>query len=85
MASYRLLFKQSVAKDLRNLPKQDIKRILERIDALAADPRPPGCEKLTGKERYRVRQGKYRIIYSVKDHTLTVMVVRIGHRRDVYR
>lgn len=86
MASYRLLFKQSVAKDLRELPRQDLERILERIEALAEDPRPPGCEKLSAQgDRYRVRQGRYRIIYSIEDGTLTVMVVNVGHRRDVYR
>jgi len=86
MASYRLLFKQSVAKDLRELPRQDLERILECIEALAEDSRPPGCEKLSGQgDRYRVRQGQYRIIYSIHDGTLTVMVVKVGHRRDVYR
>ena len=85
MGKYRLLFKQSVAKDLRNLPRQDIKRILQRIELLADEPRPPGCEKLSGEERYRVRQGRYRIIYAIEDHALVVMVVKVGHRRDIYR
>ena len=85
MASYDLVFKRSVAKDLRALPKADVKRILQRIRLLADDPRPPGCEKLSGLERYRVRQGIYRIVYEIDDHILTVLVVKIGHRRDVYR
>lgn len=85
MASYDLVFKRSVAKDLRALPKADVKRILQRIRLLADDPRPPGCEKLSGLERYRVRQGIYRIVYEIDDHVLTVLVVKIGHRRDVYR
>lgn len=85
MASYRLLFKQSVAKDLRPLPKADVARILKRIEALAENPRPPGCEKLSGQEKYRVRQGVYRIVYQVDDEQRVVLVVKVGHRRDVYR
>ena len=85
MASYRLLFKQSVAKDLRDLSTQDIKRIINRIESPAENPRPSGCEKLSGEERYRIRQGKYRIVYAIEDHALIVMVVKVGHRRDVYR
>jgi mRNA interferase RelE/StbE len=85
MGSYELSFKKSVARDLRAFPKQDVKRIMQRIRALAYDPRPPGCEKLSGEERYRVRQGAYRIVYEIEDRRLTVVVVRIGHRRDVYR
>lgn len=85
MASYELVFKASVAKDLRALPKQDVKRIMQRILALANEPRPAGCEKLSRQERYRVRQGAYRIIYEIEDTQLAVTVVKIGHRRDVYR
>jgi mRNA interferase RelE/StbE len=85
MASYELVFKKSVAKDLRELPKADVKRILQRIRSLADDPRPPGCEKLSGQERYRLRQGAYRIVYEIDDRVLIVLVVKIGHRRDVYR
>lgn len=85
MASYELVFKKSVAKDLRVFPRQDVKRIMQRIRSLAIDPRPPGCEKLSGQERYRVRQGLYRIVYEIADRQLLVVVVRVGHRRDVYR
>ncbi len=85
MASYKLVFKKSVAKDLRPLPKQDVKRILQRIRSLADDPRPPGCEKLSGQERYRVRQGVYRIIYEIEDARLVVLVVKVAHRREAYR
>jgi mRNA interferase RelE/StbE len=85
MGSYRPLFKKSVAKDLRSIPKKDVARILKCFDALAEDPRGPGCEKLSGQERYRVRQGAYRIIYEVQDGALIVIVVKIGHRGDVYR
>ncbi|ORJ57567.1 type II toxin-antitoxin system RelE family toxin [Geothermobacter hydrogeniphilus] len=85
MARYELCFKRSVTKDLRPLPKTDLKLILKRIEALADDPRPPGCEKLSGQERYRIRQGMYRILYEIEDHRLVITVVKIGHRRDVYR
>lgn len=85
MARYSLVFKRSVAKDLRALPGKDVKRILRRIEGLADDPRPPGCEKLSGRECYRVRQGVYRIIYVVEDGRVCVIVVKIAHRRDAYR
>lgn len=85
MAEYKIYFKESVEKDFRIIPKKDLQKILLRIEALAKDPKPPGHEKLTGQERYRVRQGQYRIIYSVHDKELTVCVVKVGHRKDIYR
>ena len=85
MGSFEIIFKQSVAKDLRQIPKKDVARILKRIDALRAEPRPPGVEKLSGQEKYRIRQGVYRILYEILNNELTVVVVKIGHRRDVYR
>lgn len=85
MASYELAFRKSVAKDLRAFPRRDVRRILERIRQPADDPRPAGCEKLSGRERYRIRQGVYRIIYEIEDARLLVLVVKIGHRREVYR
>ncbi len=85
MASYELVFKKSVAKDLRRLPQQDVLRILERIRSLADDPRPFGCEKLSSRERYRIRVGIYRVIYEIQDRILTVLIVKIAHRSDVYR
>ncbi len=84
MARYEIVFKRSVYKDLKPIPKADVKRILARIDALAEDPRGPGCEKLSGQERYRVRQGVYRILYEIVDERLIVTVVKIAHRRLVY-
>lgn len=84
MARYEVVFKRSVYKDLRMIPNPDVKRILARIGALAEDPRPMGCEKLSGQERYRVRQGVYRIIYAIEDNRLIVTVVKIGHRSTVY-
>lgn len=85
MAGYSVYFRESVEKDLRTIPKQDPRRIIRRIEALAKDPRLPGHEKLTGHERYRVRQGQYRIVYSIQDEALTVWIVKVGHRKDVYR
>jgi mRNA interferase RelE/StbE len=85
MASYELKFKKSVARDLRPFPKQAVKRIMQRIRSLADDPRPAGCEKLSGQEPYRVRQSAYRIIYEIENARLTVLAVNVGHRREVYR
>ncbi|MFP4251205.1 MAG: type II toxin-antitoxin system RelE family toxin [Guyparkeria sp.] len=85
MASFRLRFRKSVRRDLRPIPVRDVRRILKRIEALADDPRPVGSEKLSGQERYRVRQGNYRILYEIVDDELVVTVVKVGHRRHVYR
>ena len=85
MASYRISLKQSVLEDLKPLPARDRARVMDWIAALADDPRPHGCEKLSALERYRIRVGDYRIVYAVEDAELVVWVVRIGHRRDVYR
>ncbi len=85
MARYELRFKTSVAKDMRDVPKTDLRRILERIEALRDDPRPAGCEKLSAQELYRIRQGNYRILYEILDLEVIVEVVKIGHRREVYR
>lgn len=85
MASYKLRFRKSVSRDLRQLPANDIQRILRKIELLADDPRPRGCEKLSGLERYRVRQGVYRIVYEIDDDTVIVTVVKVGHRRHIYR
>ncbi|MBU1665095.1 MAG: type II toxin-antitoxin system RelE/ParE family toxin [Gammaproteobacteria bacterium] len=85
MARYELRLRSSVAKDLRGLPKEDVVRILARIEALRDDPRAPGSEKLSAQERYRVRQGNYRIIYGIEDDAVLVEIIKVGHRRDVYR
>ena len=85
MGAYKIFFKRSVQKDLSAIPQKDLKRILNRIKTLAEDPSPPGCEKLTGQERYRVRQGRYRILYSIQDYELTVWIVRVANRKDTYR
>lgn len=85
MASYSLAFKKSVAKDLRSIPNQDVKRILKRIESLREDPRADGCVKLSGQERYRIRQGVYRIVYEIQDTELIVLVVKVAHRSEVYK
>jgi len=85
MAAYKVYFKESVEKDFAAIPKKDLVKILHRIKALSGNPRSSGCEKLTGHERYRVRQGRYRILYSIQDEVLTVWIVKVGHRKDVYR
>ena len=85
MAAYNIYFRKSVEKDFIPIPKKDLQKILRRIEALGEDPRPSGCEKLTGRERYRIRQGRYRIVYSIQDKELTVWVVKVGQRKDIYR
>ena len=85
MARYELRFKRSVRKDLRAIPRREVRRILARIERLAEDPRPPGCEKLSAQERYRVRLGRYRIIYEIENERLVVTVVKVAHRKHVYR
>jgi len=85
MARYELRVRPSVAKDLRSIPKADVKRILALMQALRDDPRAPGCEKLSGAELYRVRQGVYRIVYEIHDEVVVVEVIRVGHRSAVYR
>ena len=85
MESYKILIKPSAAKELEALPKKDRARIAKRIAALAANPRPMGSEKLSAMEEYRIRHGRYRAVYSISDFAKTVMIVKIAHRRDVYR
>jgi mRNA interferase RelE/StbE len=85
VANYKVEIKRSAAKELEQLPPKDRARVVTRIQSLATDPRPPGAEKLSGQERYRVRQGNYRILYEIHDDLVVVVVVKIGQRRDVYR
>ena len=86
MASYRVLIKPSAAKEIEAVDqKRDRQRIVAKVLALAEEPRPAGCEKLAGEaDRYRVRVGQYRIVYSIADDELVVLVVRVAHRKDVY-
>jgi mRNA interferase RelE/StbE len=85
MAAYSLFFKESVQKDLDGIPKKDLRKILSRIRPFARDPRPQGCEKLTGQDRYRLRLGRYRTVYAVQTEERTVIVVKVGHRKDICR
>ena len=85
MARYRVYIKRSAAKELEGLAATERRRVVDRIRGLSTDPRPHGCEKLSGEEKYRLRQGSLRILYEVEDRERTITVVKIGHRRDVYR
>ena len=82
MAEYKIYFKRSAVKDLKKISKGDLQRIINRIDLIKKDPRPPGCEKLSGQERCRVRQGNYRIVYSIQDNQFIIQVVKARHRSD---
>ena len=85
MARFELRFKASVVRDLRGIPQADVRRILDRIETLRDEPRPAGSVKLSAQERYRLRQGNYRILYTIADAEVVVEIVKIGHRREVYR
>jgi mRNA interferase RelE/StbE len=85
VASYKVLIKPSAVKELGAVPAKDRRKVAAKIQALAADSRPPGAEKLSGQERYRLRQGDYRVVYAIDDAEHTVLVVKIGNRRDIYR
>ena len=85
MGEYKIFFKKSVWKDFTSIPDKDLSRILDLIKLLGDAPRPAGSIKLSGQEKYRLRHGRYRIIYSIQDLELTVWVVKVGHRKDVYR
>jgi mRNA interferase RelE/StbE len=85
MALYKILLMPSIDKDLIKIPKTEQIKILKRIKALAFNPRPPGNEKLTDQNKYRIRQGDYRIIYTIIDNELIVWVIKIGHRKDIYK
>jgi len=86
VARYDLLIKPSAVKEIEEIGrKKDRQKVVQRIQDLANNPRPPGCEKLSQQDRYRVRQGWFRIIYSVDDREKCVLVVKVGHRRDIYR
>ena len=86
MSRYRVEVARRAIKALAALPRQEQQRVRAAIDLLADNPRPPGCAKLTGEDdTYRVRVGVYRIVYEVLDDRLLIQVIRIGHRRDIYR
>jgi mRNA interferase RelE/StbE len=86
VARYKILIKASAAKEIQDIAtRRDRRKVVEKIRRLADDPRPRGCEKLSGQDRYRVRQGNFRIIYSIDDDRLVVHLVKVGDRKDVYR
>ena len=86
MAKYRVGIKPSAVKEIEAIPrKKERQQIIKRIGLLADNPRPAGCTKLSGYDRYRIRQGSYRIVYGIEDDELVVYVVRVGHRKDIYR
>lgn len=84
-ATYKVFLKRSAEKELRSLPARDMARVVEKIKNLQGQPRPHGCEKMEGGERYRVRQGDWRILYTIDDTEKSVMIFKIGNRREVYR
>jgi mRNA interferase RelE/StbE len=83
--SYEILIRRSAEKEIRDLPHEVRSRIVARIRTLAANPRPAGCEKLAGRDAYRIRIGLYRVIYTIEDRRLVIEVVRVAHRKEVYR
>ncbi len=85
MAEYKIFFRESVSKDFLKIPKKDLQKILSNIKKLGEDPHRPGSEKLTGQDLYRLRQGNYRILYSIQDKQLTIWVIKVGHRKNIYR
>lgn len=86
MARYRVFIKPSAVREIEGVAEKKLRQqIVARIEALSDDPRPPGCEKLTGRQQYRVRQGSYRIVYAIEDDRLVIFVVEVGHRSSVYR
>lgn len=82
---YAVRLKQRAARELGKLPAKEAGRIIARLQQLALDPRPHGCQKLSGVELYRIRQGDYRVVYTLDDDQRLVEVIKIGHRREVYR
>jgi len=85
MEKYKLEFKKSATKELKALPNKGIKRILQSVDKLIEDPRPFNSKKLSATERYRIRVGDYRILYEIKDQILIIYIIKIAHRKDLYR
>lgn len=85
MAKYEIVLRKSVRKDLEPIPKRDVRRVLDDIAELAKNPRPPQSRKLSGSEKYRLRCGVYRVLYEIQDAILIVCIVKVGHRREVYR
>jgi len=85
MAEYRITIKKSAVKELEDIPRKDLQKVINHIWSLVKDPRPRGSQKLSGQKQYRIRQGNYRIVYYIEDKDLLIVIVKIGHRREVYR
>lgn len=85
MASYKIEIKRSAIKEIENLPSVVLKRVVAHIQELGDNPRPMGCKKLSGDEKYRIRVGDYRILYAIEDDILTVYIVKVAHRKEVYK
>jgi len=84
MVNYKIEIKKSATKEIAKLPKDMLKRILDKIQSLENEPRPSGCKKLSADEKYRIRVGNYRVLYSIEDEKLVIYIVKVGHRKDVY-
>lgn len=85
MESYKILIKRSAVRELAEIPRKDLEKIVRRVRDLEQDPRPFGCRKLSGKDKYRLRQGDCRIVYAVDDSRRIVEIYKIGNRREIYR
>ena len=85
MAKYKISVKKSAVKELVDIPKKELQKIIKKIQALSSNPRPQGTQKLSHKEQFRIRRGDYRIIYSIHDDDLTVHIIKVGHRKEIYR
>ena len=85
MARYRIEIKKSAVKELSQIPKKDLVKIVKNINSLADNPRPRGSKKLSREEKYRIRYGKYRILYLIEDDLLIIYVIKVAHRKDIYR
>ena len=85
MATYSIQIKKSAQKEIKALPESERQRVIAKIQSLASVPRGPDCKKLSAQERYRVRVGAYRILYEIHDDVLVIMIVKVAHRKDVYR
>ena len=83
--AYRIEIRKQAQKDLARIERKDGQKIAAAIDALAQNPRPAGCKKQRNREGWRIRVGEYRVLYSIQEERLLILVVRIGHRREVYR
>ena len=84
MVNYKIEIKRSASKEIEKLPKSVLKRVLNKIQSLGREPRPSGCKKLTADEKYRVRVGDYRILYSIENDKLMIYIVKVGHRKKIY-